>query len=352
MDVKKIMWLFCLPFFVANCNKEAPQTTETFQKAETDECQEAQIQGEYLVHWKNGQVSIESFPDDESFIEDFIENHRDEILTSEPHYRIEIEQRVAHQSSVIDEYENWGVDFIGARKVWDKMQPRSEIIVAVIDSGVDIEHPELVDAIYTNPHESINGEDDDNNGLVDDVHGYDFVADSHEIKDYTGHGTHVTGTIAAQHEVGKVLGVAPHVKILPIAFISRGGGGTVNSAVNSIRYAAKMNSKVINASWGSDFCSFVLKREIEALAAQDILFVTAAGNRTRNIDFQPEYPAAFIIDNMITVGASALNERYDDDGNPELYQLMASFTNYGDLVDLMAPGRYDFEHLSHSSHGR
>ncbi len=332
MDVIKPLILVSLSLFLINCDqRSATNPKSSFTKTGTPGCDNQSIKGEYLVHWKNGDITVEHAEDDETFVEGFIEAHKDEIITSEPHYRIQVEDQRQVNQRGWGGYPNWGVDIIGAQEVWDRASSKSDIVVAVIDSGLDINHPELTGALYKNPNESFNGLDDDGNGLVDDVNGYDFVAGSGEVRDYTGHGTHVAGTISAQHDVGQVLGVAPNVKVLPLAFISQGGGGSVNAAINSIRYAVQQKAKVINASWGGDACSTLLQTTIEDIAKDNVLFVTAAGNRGNNIDVFPEYPAAFEIDNMVTVGASAPGESFPS-------QAIALFSNYGDRVDLMAPG--------------
>lgn len=334
MDVKKHLLLGALALIIANCNQNHSPSSESlpkFSKASSSECSRNSLQGEYLVYWKNGEITVERSESDESFINDFVENHKDEILTSEPHYKLMFDDSVKLVERSWGGYPNWGVDSIGAENLWPDVDPQSQIVVAVVDSGVDIQHPELADMIYVNEAEEMNGKDDDGNGLVDDRHGYDFVKGSGEIRDYTGHGTHVAGIIGADHSVGKIKGVASRVKILPLAFISDTGGGSVQSAIDSLRYAASKKVQVINASWGGDGCSTVLAAEIKALAAQNILFVTAAGNSGNNLSDSPEYPAAFRIDNMLTVGASAL----DDSGQG---QVMAIFSNFGELVDLMAPG--------------
>ncbi len=332
MDVKKTFFLSCLSLFLINCDRGSTTSgSSNFNKAGSAECENQSKKGEYLVHWKNGDITVEHFDDDEAFLESFVEVHKDEIVASEPHYRIQVEDQTVTQSSGWGGYTNWGVDVIRAQQVWDRATASSNIVVAVIDSGMDVNHPELIGALYKNPNETLNGVDDDGNGLIDDVNGYDFVAESGVVQDYTGHGTHVSGTIAAQHDVGQILGVAPNVKILPLAFISRNGGGLVSQAIDSIRYAAQQNARVINASWGGDSCSLVLRNEIEALAESNILFITAAGNRGNNIDILPEYPAAFQIDNLIAVGASAPAQSFPD-------QVIANFSNYGERVDVMAPG--------------
>lgn len=327
MDVKKIIGLFFTVLFLASCNEnDNAAGSGQFVKSQDPSCAGQQIKNEYLVVWKDGHTSVEKFKSEEDYIENFLEKNREDIKTSEPHYRIYVEPSMSIGDPGWGGDLNWGVGAIDAESVWEDSKGRDEIIVAVIDSGLDVSHPEIVNALAINPDEVFNGVDDDGNGLVDDVNGYDFVSFSGDVIDYTGHGTHVAGVIAAQHEVGSVLGVAPSVKILPLSFISAGGGGSINGAISAIRYATDRGSRVINASWGGDTCSLVLKAEIENLADENVLFVAAAGNSFSNISIYPEYPAAFTIENMITVGASTAD------------QLTADFSNHGELVDLVAPG--------------
>jgi subtilisin family serine protease len=333
MDVGKSVFFALLCLLLVNCDDRPPaETSSQFKKTTNPGCEGQSIQGEYLVHWKNGAVTVEHASDDHQFQDEFLKKHQDEILLAEPHYQIRVSTpQDFHQKAGWGNYVNWGIDAIGAEGLWEVAPGDSDVVVAVIDSGVDIGHPQLVGALYSNPNEIENGLDDDGNGYIDDIHGYDFVAGTGKVRDYTGHGTHVAGTIVAQHDSGEVMGVAPNVKLLSLGFINDGGGGSVSHALDAITYAVSQQARVINASWGGDNCSVVLQQAIESLASHNVLFVTAAGNRGNNIDFFPEYPAAFEIDNMITVGSSSFAQLY-----PE--QVMSDFTNYGERVDIMAPG--------------
>lgn len=328
MDVKILILVACVPIFLIACdnNKTEGEVTAPFTKSEDPTCEGQQVAGEYLVVWRDGKVSVEKAENHQKFKEGFVAAHLEDIISSEPHYRIQFEEyEVLHQRDWGGPV-NWGVDAIGASELWDKSINTEPVIVAVIDSGADIEHPELQGAIFQNTDEIENGIDDDGNGYVDDLNGYDFVSGSGRVKDYTGHGTHVSGVIAAQHGIGHINGVAPDVKILPLAFIDSRGGGLVQNAVNAIRYAAQRGAKVINASWGGNSCSQLLELEIGKLSDQGILFVAAAGNSGNDLSIFPEYPAAHTLNNIVTVGASTYDEK------------TAAFSNYGVLVDLVAPG--------------
>ena len=202
----------------------------------------------------------------------------------------------------------------------------SGVIVAVIDSGVEVTHPQLRNQIAINTAEIANGVDDDNNGYIDDIYGYDFAVHSADVGDTSGHGTHVAGIILAEHNVGPAKGIAPEAKLLALDFMD-GEGGQVSDAIEAIHYAVARGAKVINASWGGGLCSESLRTTIAALRAKGVLFVAAAGNSGNDLDWVKEYPAAFASDAQITVGAStSLDAR-------------AEFSNYSwSLTNVFAPG--------------
>ena len=326
MDVKKAVSFIFFPLLI-NCTPEAPPPS-TFQKSSLPRCDEQVIQGEYIVNWKDGRTTIETAENDKKFFKNFLEKNEQDISFAEPHYEV-----TPLEGSFVQQRDwggalNWGADKVHAADAWDSSFKGQGVIVAIIDSGFDTTHPELQDVMAINPNEEINGIDDDENGLIDDYYGYDFAEDTSELVDYTGHGTHVAGVVAAQHDAGSVTGVAPEAKILPLTFIKSNGKGSVGAALDAIKYSIERKAKVINASWGGDGCSLTLRDEIKNLAEHNILFVSASGNRGNNLKFFPEYPAAFSIDNQIAVGASTADN------------YTAAFSNYGDEVSLVAPGAY------------
>ena len=225
-----------------------------------------------------------------------------------------------------------GVD-IDLEKAWLVTQGNPEVLVAVIDTGVDISHPDLAGAIWTNPREiADNGLDDDFNGFIDDVRGWDFRNGDNSVFDSAStdkHGTHCAGTIAAAHDLYGVVGVAPGVKILPLKFMDTSGGDT-DDAIAAIEYARRAGAKIVNCSWGGDDSSQALR---DAIAGSGMLFVAAAGNALSpnlpvNIDTTPLYPASFPLDNIIVTAA------IDNRG------ALASFSYYGPKsVDVAAPGK-------------
>ncbi len=214
---------------------------------------------------------------------------------------------------------------IDGPEAWDITTGDGNVIIGVIDTGVDYTHEDLKDNMWTNPGEIPgNGIDDDGNGYVDDVYGYDFVNNDGDPMDDHGHGTHVAGTIAGvgDNNIG-VVGVNWNAKIAGIKFLSARGGGSTAGAINSIVYANNNGISITNNSWGGGRFSQALLDAINAGG----LFVAAAGNTGRNADNFPQYPAAYTSDNIISVAATDHNDA------------LASFSTYGlTSVDLAAPG--------------
>jgi subtilisin family serine protease len=222
-----------------------------------------------------------------------------------------------------------GAADIHAPEAWDETPSATNVIVAVVDSGVRYTHEDLADNMWVNPGEiPDNGIDDDQNGIIDDVHGFNAITGSGEPTDEAGHGTHVAGIIGAVGNNGKgSVGVAWRVQLMALKFLDRDGEGPTSDAIECIDYARAHGAQVINASWGSTAKSRSLQRAIERAQADGIIFVTAAGNDTRNTDRLPDYPAGYALDNVISVAAT---DRADQ---------LAEFSNYGQAtVDLAAPG--------------
>lgn len=222
-----------------------------------------------------------------------------------------------------------GID-INAKEAWQIETGSKEVIVAVIDTGVKWDHPDLIDNIYTNDAEK-NGQanvDDDNNGCVDDIHGCDFNKNDGDPMDVYGHGTHVSGTIGATGNNNKdLVGVAWNVRILPVRFLGDDGSGDLATAIKSIDYATKMKANIMNNSWGGGGFSQLLMDSIVRAKDAGILFVAAAGNSSNDNDASPEYPASYQVDNVIAVAA------IDPTG------MIADFSNYGKTsVQIAAPG--------------
>lgn len=218
---------------------------------------------------------------------------------------------------------------VNAERAWEIQKGNKDIVVAVIDTGIDYRHPDLQANLWVNEAEK-NGEpgvDDDGNGFVDDVYGYDFANNDADPIDGHSHGTHCAGVIGAAHNGQGVMGVMSKVKLMGIKFLSDSGSGETIGAIKSIEYAIKNGANIMSNSWGGGERSEALKEAIVAAKDAGILFVAAAGNESNNNDSRPTYPASYDVENVITVGAM------DGKGNK------ASFSNYGkESVHVFAPG--------------
>ncbi|MGN6544946.1 MAG: S8 family peptidase, partial [Aureliella sp.] len=215
---------------------------------------------------------------------------------------------------------------IDASQAWD-YGTSSSVVVAVIDTGIDYTHPDLQANIWTNTREVAgNGIDDDGNGYVDDIRGWNFVAGNNNPMDDNGHGTHVSGTIGAVGNNGiGVAGVAWNVKLMALKFLDSSGSGLLSNAVSAIDYARTNGAKIINASWGGGSFSSVLDSAIQRFYNAGGIFVAAAGNDASNNATVASYPANY--NNVISVAASTSSDT------------LASFSNYGTNVEIAAPGQ-------------
>jgi thermitase len=258
----------------------------------------------------------------------------------------------------------WGMMDIGVREAWKLSKGNSGVIVAVIDTGVDYTHEDLVENLWRNPGEmgtdaqgrdkSMNGEDDDGNGYIDDLLGWDFVSEDNKPFDLNvscvqllqggnpGHGTHCAGNIAARGFNGKgIAGVAPNVSIMSLRFLGEGGQGDTAGAIKAIMYALNNGARVLSNSWGSigedpaDPNNQALKDAIAEAEARGVLFVAAAGNGDPNTgegydndtSKTPAFPASYPNDIIVSVAAIDAQDN------------LGKFSNWGPRsVDIGAPG--------------
>ncbi len=336
--------------------------------AVSDQCAPSAIPNRFLVQWKDGTTSVEEAEDESAFQKKVLGPNQDKIIFAEHDFKVTIEHPLAAHttgnmagqmagqmgysadaatpmlSPSLQVASTWGQTDVDAADAWS-LATGAGVIVAVVDAGADVTHPQLQNQIAVNSADKpANGIDDEGNGFVDDTYGYDFAANSGSIHDGTeGHGTHVSGIILAQHGVSAngvtgINGMAPNAQLLPLNFMASDGTGDISVALQAIDYAVKRKAKVINASWGGG-CASSLQTKIASLAANGVLFVTAAGNGGNNgvglnLDVSPSYPAAFSIPGQITVGAVMQTEI---NGAPA--DVMTGFSNYSTtLVHLMAPG--------------
>src|SRR3954447_1764621 len=227
--------------------------------------------------------------------------------------------------NVLDRSGTAGAD-ISAPAAWDLETGRPDVTVAVVDSGVASDHADLTPNLWTNAGEVAgNGVDDDGNGFVDDVHGWDWVDGDNPPRDLMGPGTHVAGIAAGRGADGfGTAGIAWGARIMPLRVLDSYDAGSSVDIAQAFAYAARMGARVVNASiLGADaqVIGDVVREHPETL------FVTAAGNSHTDLDASPTYPCSLPYDNVVCVGAS------DEDDQ------LAPFSNYGPAtVDLAAPG--------------
>lgn len=212
-------------------------------------------------------------------------------------------------TSGVDEVD-YAKRLIRAPEAWRVSEGSPEIVVAVIDTGVELDHPELVARLARDR---------------DGAFGYDFANDRRDARDDNGHGTHVAGTIAAELNGKSVAGVAPRVRILPVKFLRGDGSGTAEAAIAAINYAVQNGAHILSNSWGGGGRSALMEEAIRNAQNQGVLVVAAAGNESSNNDQRASYPASY--PGVISVASS--DER----------DLLSVFSNFGATsVTLAAPG--------------
>lgn len=247
---------------------------------------------------------------------------------------------------------NWGLKVSDALKARGITEGSKDVIVAVIDTGIDVAHKDLKNNIWVNPGETgldkngadkrTNGVDDDGNGFADDVHGWNFVNNSNRVDDNHGHGTHISGIIGAEggNNFG-ITGIASKVSLMVLKYYDpRYPSNNLENTIKAINYATKMKAHMINYSGGGVDYS---QQEFEAIRkarSEGILFVAAAGNERSNSDKQKYYPANYELDNIVSVTAI----------DPQLQVLSSS--NYGvQTVHVAAPGEEIYSTLPGNAFG-
>ncbi len=233
---------------------------------------------------------------------------------------------------------------IDSDEAWDIETGNEEIIIAIIDSGVDYTHPDLVDNIWVNEDEISGNEiDDDNNGYIDDIHGYDFFNLDGAPLDDGGHGTHCAGIAAAVGNNGiGIAGVNWNCKIMCVKNMNFDGGWMISEQINALKYAADNGADVFSMSYGITYPSLYLEDGINYAYDKDVVLVAAAGNSNKTDKY---YPAGF--DNVIAVAATNQNDERCDEDDWGYYgpfdRPMGS--HYGYWVDVAAPGNLIYSTL-------
>jgi subtilisin family serine protease len=249
------------------------------------------------------------------------------VAWAEPNYVIRADGSLRAAAAADEAALSWALQQLAVSTAWKLTTGSRAIIVAVVDSGVCLNHADLAPNLYHNPGEQPDGRDDDGNGYVDDVRGWNFVDSNNDPTDTNGHGSFVAGLIGAvDHGLGAA-GVDQEVAILPLRVLDASGQGGVGAAVEAISYAIAAGAKVINLSWGMSADSQALRDAVTAAGQAGVVVVCSAGNSSQDSDATPHYPSGYRLPNVIAVAASA----HDDS--------LAFGSNYGRLsVQVAAPG--------------
>ncbi len=264
-------------------------------------------------------------------------NKNPEVAYAEPDYLLSLYDTVPNDTSFTS---LWGMNNTGqtggtadadidAVEAWDYTTGGNDVIVAVIDTGVDYNHPDLAANMWTNPGETPGDNiDNDGNGYIDDVYGVNAITNGGDPLDDHNHGTHCSGTIGGVGNNGVgVAGVCWTVKIMACKFLSSSGSGYTSNAIECVQYAVDNGAHIMSNSWGGGGFSQGLFDAITAAKNAGILFVAAAGNSGSNNDVSPHYPSSYDVDNVLAVAATDHNDN------------KASFSCYGATsVDIGAPG--------------
>lgn len=288
------------------------------------------------------KIKLSTPEQEKEFLNSLNSNPDIEYIEKSTTYKVDF---IPNDSLISDQY---AIEKINGYKAWDITQGDGEIIIAIIDTGIDYFHPDLKKNIFINDAEDINhngkfdegdlnGIDDDNNGYIDDVSGWDFTdriffPESSSAGDYRGrdnvpldehgHGTNVAGIIGAEsNNISGISGTIPNCRILNLRAFDPGGYGEEDDVASAILYAVQMGAKVINMSFGDETYSNVLKDVLNYAYNQGVVLVASSGNSSSDA---PHYPSGF--SSVICVGATDQNDN------------VASFSNTGSTVDLTAPG--------------
>lgn len=309
-------------------------TTSVFPESQglTTLCGTTAVAKEFIVEWEDGRRTLERGQTTDEFKTQFIAPKLSRIRHVEYNKRFKLHpQAVSSPTAATSDLVSWGQTMIEAASAWNQNVSGEGVRVGVVDTAVDINHEQLKSRIAKNSAE-VSGKssfDDDGNGLVDDVAGWDFFDKRPQgVKTPTAeHGTHVAGIIAADPSAGPIQGVAPKAELVIGSFIDDSGNGDLYGALEALDYVAAQGAKVINASWGGPDCSESLKDSLVNLSKKDIVLVVAAGNSGVDLEAYPDYPALFQTPTQLTVAAIRSSG------------FMASFSNTSyKYVHLAAPG--------------
>lgn len=292
-------------FFLSCANTKSSQTVFP-TTAPNAACGQMTVKNQYVVGWEDGHFSVEHGTSDSDFREKFVNKNLEKIKFIDRDIKIKIRPLSQSDVQINTDQNQWQVDQISARALWNMGERGNNIIVGVVDGMVDTTHIQIRNNIVFS--KQINAEINDPSKNI--------------------HGTHVAGIIAADPSLGIASGIAPDAKIAAAQFIDNDGAGSIGEAILAMNEVVNSGAKIVNLSWGGAPCVENLKYAVNDLSNRGILVVTAAGNESTNSDISPTYPAAFMFLNQLNVAATDFND------------ILTSFSNYGKTsVHVAAPGK-------------
>jgi len=333
MDVgfRTLIVLITASVSISACSPKT--TTSVFPESAnyaSSRCSGQALSSRYVVQWEDGRFSVETAVNLDAFKKEFLTPNLEQVRKVEYDRIVQFERNIESTASPQEliPSDSWGQNMVEVASAWNQGVLGQNVIVGVVDSFVDTANNQLASRIAYNTAEiPNNGIDDDNNGLIDDYAGFTFISDPSNSSKVSDHGTHVSGIIAADPSKGTIKGMAPQAKIVPAPFIDSVKGGSIGDAILAMQYVSSRGAKIINASWGGAPCMDSLRNAFIELNNKGVLVVVASGNDGTDIDYAPDYPAAFNMPNQLTVAASTASD------------YMASWSNSGfNLVHLAAPG--------------
>ncbi len=315
--------ILCLGIMAVGCDQN--KMVET--KYQT--CQNRKIENQWIVHWKGNRSSLVQ---SKLRVHGAFVGNKDtpEIEFVEPNYRILQSEAPLRFNNLADSVMPSPTEIrksIGVPAAWNQGYRGQGVIIAVVDSGIDLGHSSLRRNLHINTEESqtsLDSLDNDQNGFVDDFYGWNFTNNSGSIRDEIGHGTAMAGIIVGQED--QALGIAPEARILPVDFMDE-QGGTEFHAKKAIDYGISRGAKIVNNSW-SISCSQLLQNSFLKWSQLDVIFVNASGNTSQNVVTDGVIPSSMDSPNFLNVGASDLTGH------------RSQFSSYGDSVKIFAPGEF------------
>ena len=313
----RVFAVLALVFVLAACGAKSDKYREDAKEF----CQNNKIDNQFIAHWYNMQPTLVMTDD----VNEFIKKHSNDINFIEPNYALRLpnQAKMIRFDNTLSAYKI--LNEIGALSAWRQGYQGQNILIAVIDSGIDIENPKIRDNIYHNPVDvGPNQVDEDGNGFVDDINGWNFTHNNGYIVDEIGHGTSIAGIISGDNMSGESLGVAPRAQLLPIDIMS-GEKGNEFDAKNAVDYAISMKANIINNSWTIS-CSYYLASTFQQYERENVIFVNSAGNVAIDVNVNKVMLASLALSNFLNVGST------------NLFGQLSGFSGYGKTINIWAPG--------------